>query len=336
MSAELFARVKDSVPDEVLADLAMGAVRLEEILKEETASDSELVQEACRLTLNAGGKRLRPMLALLAMLAINPNGDKEKAAKAGAALEMIHMATLIHDDVIDEADTRRGQPTASATIGSTASILAGDVLLSRAMRLLAEVGSIEIILAVSRSVAEMAEGEVQEVAVRGQFDLDEEGHLRILHLKTASFIEACCITGAILAGADSSQTACLARYGREIGLAFQIADDLLDYRGSSKKTGKSRATDFREGCATLPLIRLKSTLTEEELTFARGKFGNGVTDAEIEMICGWMEDRGAYNAAAEDAEACIERAMDALSGIPESPFRTFLSSVSSFVVTRES
>jgi octaprenyl-diphosphate synthase len=335
MSSALFEKVKIRVPDQVMAEMIEGALAVEEILKKEAGSEVKAIEGSIQLTLSSGGKRLRPMIALLSQFAVNPDADKASVYKVGAALEMIHMATLIHDDVIDEAATRRGKPTASSVYGNTQSILSGDVLLSRAMRLLAEAGSIEVIREVSIAVAMMAEGEVAELEVRGDFDLNKQKHFEILHLKTGAFIEACCLAGAELAGATKQQKEALGEYGRSIGLAFQIADDLLDYRGAAAKTGKTRATDFREGCATLPLMLLRDKLTEEEITVIKRRFGNGVTDDEIDMICGWMEDRGAFAGAEAEADQLVEQALESLKVLPDSPFREFLLSVSEFVVTRD-
>ena len=191
------------------------------------------------LTLRAGGKRLRPAFVSLAAAATGLPYDPSRARKLGAGLEMIHMATLIHDDVIDHAAMRRGKPTAAAEVGNTASILSGDVLLARAMSLLAEDGDLDLIRTVSAAVVDMAEGEVREVEVRGDFDLRSEDHFDILQRKTAALVEACCEGGAIIAGAPKPVTEALKAYGHHVGLAFQIADDLLDYRGDPAKTGQT-------------------------------------------------------------------------------------------------
>lgn len=332
----LFERVQRQIPGEILADLALYVREVEVLLEEECGSAVRMVGDINRLTLHAGGKRIRPILAYLSAAATGLAFDRGRVVKIGACLEMIHMATLIHDDVIDGAATRRGKPTASAIHGATASVLSGDVLLSKAMRILALDGDLALIRLVSEAVVEMAEGEVRELEVRGDFDLGEEEHMRVLRMKTAAFIECCCRAGILLCE-EASESAEMAagRYGHYLGLAFQVADDLLDFRGDQGKTGKPRATDFREGSATLPLIYLRPSLTEEELAFTRRKFGNGVTDDEIDMIAGWMDVRGAYGQAEAEAHRLADEAQTSLQDFPATPIRVLLETVSDFVVARE-
>lgn len=336
MSAAVFSRIQDTIDPSVLTGIVALATLVEQELAQETQSHVVVVEEVAALTLEAGGKRLRPLMAAASALSVNPGADQARLVRLGACLEMIHMATLIHDDVIDGAATRRGKPTAFTIHGATASVLSGDVLLAKSMRILAHDGDLAIIRMVSEAMVEMAEGEVREVEVRNDFDITEEEHLRILRMKTAAFIEACCRTGAIVGGASQEHQDALGAFGHHIGLAFQMADDLLDFRGDQAKTGKPQATDFREGCATLPLLFLRPELTQEEQQFVRRKFGGGPTDDEVSMMSGWMEARGAYLRAAEAAEEQVRLALAALDRLPDSPYRSLLSTVSSFVVTRES
>jgi octaprenyl-diphosphate synthase len=249
---------------------------------------------------------------------------------------MIHMATLVHDDVIDQADVRRGRPTASAVYGNTAAVLSGDVLLARAMRLLAVHSDIEVIEMVSGAVVEMAEGEVRELECRGNIALSEDDHLRVLRMKTAAFIEVCCRVGARMAGADRAVEDALGDYGHNLGLAFQVVDDLLDFRGDQAKTGKPAATDFREGQATLPLIYLIPTLDDDERAFATSKFGNGVTEPDLQLLVSWMTERGAFTAATQKADAFVSSAISALAPLPDTDERTLLQTVAHFVTHRES
>lgn len=319
-------------PDELVAQILgeIAAVELE--LETRLKSNVRLVEQVSMHTLRAGGKRLRPALVGLSARATGRNYDAERARKLGACMEMIHMATLIHDDVIDHAATRRGRATASAVFGNTPAILSGDVLLARAMEIFAEDGDLRIIRLVSRVVVDLAEGEVQELESRGEFELSEVEHREVLRRKTATFIQACCEVGALVA--DSKPEA-LGQYGYHIGMAFQIADDLLDYRGDHTKTGKPQATDFREGCATLPLIFLRDQLNAEERAFAAGKFGNGVTDEEVRMIAGWMDQRGAFTHAEKAAREHLDLAQSALENLPESADRDLLRGVAEFVIARQ-
>lgn len=321
--------------DEVGALLSEVAALVEPELERAISSEVRLVEDVGRHTLRAGGKRLRPAFVFLAARAAGGETAEERLVRLGACLELVHMATLIHDDVIDRAPLRRGRATAASLFGNAASILAGDVLLAKAMAILADDGDLSIIRTVSAAVVEMAEGETLEVASRGNFDLPADEHLRIVRMKTASFVECCCRVGALAAGAPAAVVDALGAYGATLGMAFQIVDDLLDYRGRPEVTGKPTGSDFREGCATLPLISLRPRLTEEELGFARLKFGNGVSDEEIALIVKWMEERGAFGEAAACARSYAERATEALRGVPEGWPRDALSQAVSFVIERQ-
>jgi octaprenyl-diphosphate synthase len=324
--------VNPAALDEIGTEIS--AVELE--LTRQVRSQVQLVSTIGAHVLQSGGKRLRPAFLSLSAKAISSSFEPARAHKLAACMEMIHMATLIHDDVIDHAATRRGRPTANSEFGNTASILTGDVLLSKAMSILAQDGDIEIICAVSSAVVELAEGEVRELECRNRFDLDETEHFEILRMKTASFIQCCCEVGARLAGAPDEWRDALGAYGHHIGLAFQIADDLLDYTGDKKQTGKPVATDFREGCATLPLIYLLPSLNDSERIHTEQKFGNGVTEDEIKLICHWMEVRGALDKARETAQRQVDIAKESLNRLPESPSVDLLTAAADFVVMRRS
>jgi octaprenyl-diphosphate synthase len=318
--------------DEIAAEIS--AVELE--LTRQVRSQVELVASIGAHVLQSGGKRLRPAFLALSAKACGNNFDPARAHKLAACMEMIHMATLIHDDVIDHAATRRGRPTANSIFGNTAGILSGDVLLSKAMSILAQDGDIEIIRLVSDAVVELAEGEVRELETRNRFDLDIQEHYEILRMKTASFIRCCCEVGARLAGTPEEWREELGGYGHHIGLAFQIADDLLDYTGDKQETGKPVATDFREGCATLPLIYLRPHLSAQEREMTEKRFGNGVTEDEIALICRWMDTRGSLSQAQDAALRHVERAKEHLENLPPSQSRDLLSAAADFVVMRRS
>lgn len=336
MSATSFFTLDDPrICSQTLQEIMEEVAGVEQELGRQVSSQVNLVAEVCSHVLSSGGKRLRPAFVTLSARATGLPFDPERARKLGACMEMIHMATLIHDDVIDHASTRRGRQTANEVYGNTASILSGDVLLSKAMVLLAEDGDLEIIRLVSSAVVELAEGEVRELETRNVFDLDAKEHFEILRMKTASFIQCCCEVGALVADASNEVRQALGLYGHHIGMAFQIVDDLLDYRGDNAKTGKPVATDFREGCATLPLIFLKEHLNEDEVDLARRKFGNGVTEEEIRMICDWMLHRGAFQTAELAAFRQVELAVENLRKLSQSADRDLLEAVGSFVLSRQ-
>lgn len=317
-----------------LAALFAEIGEVEKVLADQVCSEVDLVSNVGSHTLKAGGKRLRPALVVVAAKATGLPFDAERARLLGACMEMIHMATLIHDDVVDHAATRRGVSTASSVYGNTASILSGDVLLAKAMAILARDGDLRIIRRVSEAVVDLAEGEVQELETRGNFALTETEHFEILRRKTATFIQCCCEVGGFVAGAPDDVVDALGRFGYGIGMAFQVVDDLLDYTGEQARTGKPFATDFREGCATLPLILLRSRLTAEEEESVRHWFGNGATEDDIRQAVQWMDQRGALADARGVAKAQIDSAVAALSALPESSDRSLLQAVAEFVLSR--
>jgi len=321
---------------DLATELAEDVRACEAAMNERLGSDVETVERIAEHVSGAGGKRLRPIFVSLAARATSLPFSRARVAAIGACMELIHMATLIHDDVIDHAATRRGRPTASKLFGSSASILAGDVLLAKAMQILAEDGDLGILRIVSKAVAEMAEGEVLEVQARGDFELSEEEHVEILRRKTAVFIACCCEAGALIAGADGRVASALAGYGEAIGVGFQIADDLLDFQSLPEVSGKPRGTDFREGCATLPLIYLRGRLAGDEMAYVRSKFGNGVTDADVDIIAGWMTDREAFASARSRAEAYSARAKGALRDLPQNSATQLLTNLGQMLVCRDS
>jgi octaprenyl-diphosphate synthase len=323
LRAELLGRVSDEVAE------------IEREIRLAVDSKVEIIRQVADHTLSAGGKRLRPAFVILAGKAINPNVDEDRLRRLGACMEIIHMATLVHDDVLDNSPTRRGKPTASATFGNVAAIMSGDVFLAKAMLLLAKDGDLEVIRTVSEAVTEIAEGEVLEIEARGDFDLEEESHLNILRMKTAAFIRCCCEIGALAAGGTKAQVAALGQYGEQAGMAFQIADDLLDYRGDKAKTGKPVATDFREGQSTLPLIFLREKLSEPELQIARRRFGGTVNEDEIRMICDWMASRGAFARSEQVARDYISKAQESLEILEPTLARDMLSAISEYVLARQ-
>lgn len=319
----------------LLGQISETVAAVEAVLDAQMHSSVSIVQGVGYNTLKAGGKRLRPAFVTLAAKATNLPFEVERAHRLGACMEMIHMATLVHDDVIDNSPTRRGFPTAASEFGNTAAILSGDVLLAKAMVLLAKDNDVDLILTVSEAVVDMAEGEVRELEVRGDFDLEEAAHLEVLRRKTASFIEACCEVGAQICDAPQSFRQALRNYGFHIGLAFQIVDDLLDYRGDQSKTGKQIATDFREGQATLPLLYLRETMSDAEAKVVRRKFGSTTSDDEIRLVVDWMGKRGAFQRAQRLAEQHVHSALDALDVLPETNAKELLKTVGQYVLDRQ-
>lgn len=330
------AQLESRVPSETLARLAEEIAAVEQVLEQRIDSDVALVREVGTHTLRAGGKRLRPALVTLAAEATGCEFDPERTRRLGAAMEMIHMATLMHDDVIDHAALRRGRDTAAAKFGNTASILSGDVLLAKAMAVLAEDGDLGIIRHVSAAVVDLAEGEVHELSTRGRIDLGREEHFEILRRKTATFIASCCAVGGMAAQAPLPSVEALERFGLAMGMAFQIADDLLDYVSPSESTGKPRWTDFAEGCPTLPLIVIWEVLSEEERQTFKLAFGKRPDAEEQTLLQSTMAANRAFELATNEAQAFVQQAFDALAELPATPARDLLATVADFVVWRPS
>jgi geranylgeranyl pyrophosphate synthase len=248
--------------DVIAAELA----QVEERLQTETrASDVGVTRDIAGHTLRAGGKRLRPALAILSARVVGRDYPAERAARAGAAAEMIHMATLLHDDVVDESRERRGKPTANAVFGNAITVLTGDFLLAKSISLLAHSDdNLAIVRVFSDVTIAMAEGEVLQAAVAHDLEITLATYEEIIGRKTARFLAGCCETGAMLGGATTAERAALRAYGHELGIAFQIADDLLDLAGDPQKTGKPRGTDLRDGRVTLPLLHALQTAPSDD------------------------------------------------------------------------
>ena len=321
---------------EILEQLSRQIALVESELHLQMRSNSELVGKVATHTLQAGGKRLRPAFVAIGAMAAGGSYDEQWVVEVGAGMEMIHMATLIHDDVIDNSSTRRGRPTAAAVFGNRSSILSGDALLAKATVLIASRKNVDLINLLCQAVLDMAEGEVKEVEVRGVVNLDEPALMEILRLKTASFIEACCVAGGIIAGADPGTLDALKTYGNQVGLAFQLVDDLLDYRGDHARTGKPIGADFREGQATLPLIYLREELTEKESELLHARFGESATQEEIRMICSWMGARGVFDRCESVVMEHVRRAVEAAERLPNPIARDLLETVAEQIVHRQS
>lgn len=331
MSTPMFGTTLSPVAEEAMGVIVGEIQAVEKVLAEAVCSQVPMVQQVGALTLEAGGKRLRPALVSLAAMATGLAYNPERTRRLGSCMELIHMATLIHDDVVDHATLRRGRPTAAHLFGNTASILSGDVLLAKAMCILADDGDLEIIRRVSRIVVDLAEGEVAECTSRGRLDLTEDEHFEILRRKTATFIEACCAVGGMCAGADASTIVALSTYGFHLGLAFQIVDDLLDYRGKSETLGKAALTDFREGCATLPLIRLMAACTDAERDAIATSFGDCDAEDDLSFVHDAMLRYGIFDSIETELQKHMQGALAPVEHLEGSGAKELLLAVTQFV-----
>ena len=310
---------------------------VERLLQEEIRSDVRAAYAISGHTLSAGGKRLRPALVVLAAHAVgNAYPTRTIHASAGAA-ELIHMASLIHDDVVDNADERRGRPTASAAFGNQISVLVGDYLLAKSIFLAAREGNMDVIRVFSQVTVGLSEGEVLQITAKGDVDTSEETYYRIIGKKTAGFIAGCCEIGAMLAEPSPAALMSLMTYGLNLGLAFQIADDLLDYVGDPKMTGKPPCGDLREGKMTLPLILTLADVSPDERRDLLGVLQEPerLTEEEIAQVQAAIRRHDGYARTAAVAQGYAAAAQQALCALPPSVYRDSLADLADYTVVRQ-
>jgi octaprenyl-diphosphate synthase len=304
---------------------------VDRVLRESLSSDVALIRQVSEYIVRGGGKRLRPALLILAAQACGYRGKHHHTL--AAVVEMIHTATLLHDDVVDESSLRRGHATANAMFGNAASVLVGDFLYSRAFQLMVKVENMRVLQILSNATNVIAEGEVLQLMNTGNPDLDEESYLEVIRRKTAKLFEAAGQLGAVLAGADAATEDALARYGMHVGTAFQLIDDVLDYSGELAAIGKNLGDDLAEGKATLPLIRALRVGSTEDVALIRAALsGEGLKDFEAILTALTRTDALAY--ARRCAEADSASATAALAALPDSSAKRTLLELSAFAVTR--
>ena len=304
---------------------------VDRVLRKSLSSDVALIRQVSEYIIRGGGKRLRPALLILAAQACGYRGKHHHTL--AAVVEMIHTATLLHDDVVDESSLRRGHATANAMFGNAASVLVGDFLYSRAFQLIVTVENMRVLQILSNATNDIAEGEVLQLMNTGNPDLDEESYLEVIRRKTAKLFEAAAQLGAVLAGADVGIEDALARYGMHVGTAFQLIDDVLDYSGELAAIGKNLGDDLAEGKATLPLIRALRVGSADDVALIRAALsGEGLKDFEAVLAALTRTDALAY--ARHCAEADSASATAALAALPDSSAKRTLLELSAFAVTR--
>jgi len=296
-------------------------------------SHVDMVPELARYLIEAGGKRLRPMLTVAAALLFGrSNGAHVNFA---AAVEFMHNATLLHDDVVDESDMRRGRPAARVVWGNQASVLVGDFLLGQAFMMMVETRDVEALGVLAKAAATMAEGEVFQLAKTRDLSTTPGEYDQVIHAKTATLFEAAAEVGAMVGGADAVGREALRTYGVELGNAFQLVDDVLDYRGESGTLGKNTGDDLREGKMTLPVILALADATPAERSLIEGALGDvEVPDATVARIVAIMEKYDTLNRTVDKAHAHARAAREALRALPASEMRTILGDVAEFSVAR--
>ncbi|CAM5792520.1 octaprenyl diphosphate synthase [Rhizobacter fulvus] len=291
------------------------------VIRERLASDVVMINQIAHYIISAGGKRIRPLLVLLFANALG-FGGRERFELA-ATVEFIHTATLLHDDVVDESALRRGRQTANALFGNAASVLVGDFVYSRAFQMMVSVNKMRVLEVLADATNVIAEGEVLQLMNMHDPDLSVDDYLRVIRYKTAKLFEASARIGAVLADADRAVEESCAAYGRSLGTAFQLVDDLLDYEGATEQLGKNVGDDLREGKPTLPLLLAMERGSADERNLIRHAIEHGEV-ARLPDIVEIVRNTGALAATREAARAEADKAAQALQVLPPSTYREAL------------
>ncbi|MBB4237625.1 octaprenyl-diphosphate synthase [Rhizobium esperanzae] len=306
---------------------------MNQLILSKAGSDVQMIPEVANHLISSGGKRLRPMLTLAAAALFDYRGENH--VKLATSVEFMHTATLLHDDVVDESDLRRGKSTARMIWGNQASVLVGDFLLGQAFRMMVEVGSLDALDVLSSAACVIAEGEVLQLSVAKNMETTEDDYLAVIRAKTAALFAAAAEVGPIVAEAGKSGRNALKSYGMNLGLAFQLVDDALDYGGKAADLGKNVGDDFREGKITLPVILAYRRGTEDERAFWRDAIEAGnSTDANLEKALGLITKYGTLSDTIGRAVHYGTIARDALAPLPDTAWKSALMEVIDFCIER--
>ncbi|TWF57284.1 polyprenyl synthetase family protein [Neorhizobium alkalisoli] len=307
--------------------------RVNQLILSRAGSDVQMIPEVANHLISSGGKRLRPMLTLASAALFGYQGEGH--VKLATSVEFMHTATLLHDDVVDESDLRRGKSTARMIWGNQASVLVGDFLLGQAFKMMVDVGSLEALDVLATAASVIAEGEVLQLSVAKNMETTEDDYLSVIRAKTAALFAAAAEVGPIIANADKGQRAALKSYGLNLGYAFQLVDDALDYGGKASELGKNVGDDFREGKITLPVILAYRRGTEDERAFWRKAIEQGEsTEVNLEKALGLINKYGALSDTIARALHYGTIARDALAPLPSSPLKAALLEVIDFSIQR--
>ena len=324
-------------PEASLADLVAlvsgGMERVNATILSRTGSDVQMIPEVANHLISSGGRRLRPILTLATADLCHYAGDG--AVKLAASVEFMHTATLLHDDVVDGSDMRRGKVAARIKWGNEASVLVGDFLLGQAFRMMVEVGSLKALDILSAAATIIAEGEVMQLTAAKNTETSEAEYLAVISAKTAELFAAACEVGPVLAERDTAEQAACRAYGMNLGIAFQLIDDVLDYGGTSDTLGKNVGDDFREGKITLPIVLAVRRATGSERAFWKRTLELGeVTDNDLETARAILRRHGALEETMARARLYGDRARDSLKAFPASPMKHALLQVVDFCIAR--
>jgi octaprenyl-diphosphate synthase len=313
------------------APIAPDTLAVDALIRRELHSDVALVNQIAEYIISAGGKRIRPALVLLFANAWGYQGKDHHAL--AAIVEFIHTATLLHDDVVDESSLRRGRETANALFGNAASVLVGDFLYSRSFQMMVGIDNMRVMRILADATNVIAEGEVLQLLNMHDPDVSEASYLQVIRSKTAKLFEAAAQLGALIANAPEEQIEAAAEYGRSLGTAFQLIDDVLDYSGNATDIGKNVGDDLREGKPTLPLIYLMQHGAPEQRSLVRSCIENG-DEENFSAVLAAVTESGALAYTRRQAEIAARKASDAIVRIPPSDFKNSLLQLCAFAVDR--
>ena len=317
---------------ELYAPIASDMSALDRVIRERLSSDVALIRQVAEYIIGAGGKRLRPALLMLVADALGYRGEHHY--ELAAVVEFLHTSSLLHDDVVDESEMRRGNKTANAIFGNSAAVLVGDFLYSRASQMMVSVGSMQAIQVLSDATNVIAEGEVLQLMNVHNADISVEDYLRVIHYKTAMLFEAAARLGAILGGLDRAGQDRIGEFGRHLGAAFQLIDDVLDYSGDEAQTGKHLGDDLAEGKPTLPLIHVLEHGTPEQVRVVREAIVSGGREVFAEVLAA-IRATDALGRTRSLAVAEAEKAKEALDVLSSSIFKKSLLQLCDFAVARD-
>ena len=335
MSADIHSLTIAREPslDALMALVATDMNGVNSVILDRMQSKVALIPELAGHLIAGGGKRMRPMLTLATASLLGYPGTRHH--KLAAAVEFIHTATLLHDDVVDGSGMRRGKRTANLIWGNPASVLVGDFLVSRAFELMVEDGSLKVLRILSHASAVIAEGEVEQLTAQRQVDTDEDHYLTIISAKTAALFAAACRVSPVVAEASEDDELALETYGRNLGIAFQLTDDVIDYVSDTETMGKGVGDDFRDGKMTLPVILAYARGSEDDRVFWRSAMGGSrVSDGDLAHATGLLRSTDALSDTIERARQYGRRAIDALAIFPASKAKLALVEAAEFAVAR--
>ncbi|MEM7693503.1 MAG: polyprenyl synthetase family protein [Pseudomonadota bacterium] len=318
--------------DRLVSSVADRMAKVNDLIISHAGSDVAMIPEVADHLISSGGKRIRPMLLLATAELFGYRGEGD--VKLATAVEYMHTATLLHDDVVDESAMRRGRPAARMIFGNQASVLVGDFLLGQAFKLMVDVGSLAALDVFSSAAATISEGEVRQLAGARDLSVGERHYMAVIEAKTAALFAAATAAGPIIAGADDHR-APLQSYGRHLGLAFQLIDDVLDFAGDAKTLGKNVGDDLREGKATLPVLLAYARGDGADAPFWTRCIERGeVSDDDVSRAARLVRETGALAECRKRAEDFSARAIADLDGVPPSRMRDILVDVARFTVGR--